>query len=232
MGVCDIDHDAITSSGKGLVLADIPGLLEGAHTGKGLGLAFLRHVQRCRVIIHLIKGDSEDPINDFIAINQELELFNPKVANMTQVVVINKIDIPEVREKLPALIEKIKSICKHTRVMGISAATKENVQELMQRVKKLVDKLPKQSNYELFTEEENRVNFDEEASDDFEVVTDERYPGQFRVIGQKIEKVRYTELLTIIQRHISLHIYYYTFSYLIYTLLSIIYFLNYILYIS
>jgi GTP-binding protein len=142
-----------------------------------------------RLIIHLIRGDSEDPINDFLGINQELELFNPKLANMTQVVVINKIDIPEVRNKLSSLIKQIQSLCGHTRIMGISAITKENVKELMQRVKKVVDTLPKQSDYELFTEEENRVNFEMEEEEDFDILTDERYPHQFRVVGTKIEKV-------------------------------------------
>lgn len=90
LGVCDIDGTT-KKDGKGLVLADIPGLLEGAHDGIGLGIAFLRHIQRCRVLLHIIRGDSEDPLGDFIAINQELELFNPKLAKKPQVVVINKV---------------------------------------------------------------------------------------------------------------------------------------------
>ena len=83
-GVCDIDGMK-EETGKGLVLVDIPGLLEGAHDGVGMGLAFLRHVQRCKVLIHVVRGDSEDPIGDFMAINNEIELFNPKLANKTQV---------------------------------------------------------------------------------------------------------------------------------------------------
>lgn len=142
-----------------------------------------------RVIIHLIRGDSEDPLGDFLAINQELELFNPKLANMTQVVVVNKIDIPEVRAKLPALMGQLQKACNHTRIMGISAATRENVPELMKRVRKVIDKLPKQSDYELFTEEEQRVNFEEDANEEFDVLTDENFPGQFRVVGTKIEKI-------------------------------------------
>ena len=73
LGVCDVDGsgtDGGAGSGKGLVLADIPGLLEGAHEGVGLGLAFLRHVQRCRVLIHVLRGDSEDVVGDLRAINQ------------------------------------------------------------------------------------------------------------------------------------------------------------------
>jgi GTP-binding protein len=105
LGVCDIDG---SSDGKGLVLADIPGLLEGAHDGIGLGIAFLRHIQRCRVLIHVVDGSSPDPIGDFKVINQELELFNPKLLNKTQVVVVNKIDIPQVNEELDLIIEELK----------------------------------------------------------------------------------------------------------------------------
>ena len=186
--MCDIDDD-LSASGKGLVLADIPGLLEGAHEGKGLGLAFLRHVQRCRVIIHLIRGDSDDPLGDFLAINQELELFNPKLANMTQVVVVNKMDIPEVRARLSELMKQLQEASGHTRIMAISAATRENVPELMKRVRKVIDKLPKQSDYELFTEEEQRVNFEDDVTEEFDVLSDEQFPGQFRVVGTKIEKI-------------------------------------------
>lgn len=82
LGVCDVDG---AEAGSGLVLADIPGLLEGAHDGVGLGLAFLRHVQRCRVLVHVLRGDSEDPLGDLAAINQELALFNPKLASKPQV---------------------------------------------------------------------------------------------------------------------------------------------------
>ena len=137
----------------------------------------------------MLRGDSEDPVGDFVAINQELELFNPKLADKLQVVVVNKIDIPEVRDKLEELTKRIKQVSGHTRVMGISAATGERVKELMQRVRKVVESLPQQSDFELFTEEEDRVNFDEQSSDKFEVFTDDRFPGQFRVVGDKIEKV-------------------------------------------
>ena len=106
-----------------------------------------------------------------------------------KVVVINKIDIPEVRAKLDDLTKQVKKLAGHSRVIGISAATGERVKELMQRVRKVVDSLPSQSDFELFTEEEDRVSFEDETSDKFEIFTDERFPGQFRVAGDKIEKV-------------------------------------------
>lgn len=83
LGVCDVLGD--DDVGKGLVLADIPGLLEGAHAGVGLGLAFLRHVQRCRVLVHVVDGSSPDPVGDYRAIQQELELFSPKLMEKQQV---------------------------------------------------------------------------------------------------------------------------------------------------
>ena len=70
-----------------LVLADIPGLVEGAHMGVGLGDSFLRHIQRCRVLIHLINGESEDPLSDFAQINSELALFDPLLGEKPQLVV-------------------------------------------------------------------------------------------------------------------------------------------------
>jgi GTPase len=192
LGVCDVDG-TMDESGKGLVLADIPGLLEGAHDGIGLGIAFLRHIQRCRVLLHIIRGDSEDPVGDFLAINQELELFNPKLATKPQVVVVNKIDIPEVRDNLPTLLEKLRQAGGHSRVLGISAATGEGVKELMKRMRKYMDSLPVREDMksDLFTEEEERVDFskDDESEDDFEIFTDDQFPGQFRVVGKKIERV-------------------------------------------
>jgi GTP-binding protein len=142
------------------------------------------------VLVHVICGDSDDPLGDFLAINQELELFNPALANRTQVVVINKIDIPDVREQLDDLATQIKAAAGHTRVVGISAATGERVKDVMQRVRKLVEALPAQSEFELFSEEEDRVSFEDEPSEHFDILTDaERFPGQFRVVGDKIERI-------------------------------------------
>ena len=78
-------EDKRSNDGRGLCVADIPGLLEGAHSGVGLGLAFLRHIQRCRVILHILDGNSPDPLGDYMSINQELLLFNPTLAEKAQV---------------------------------------------------------------------------------------------------------------------------------------------------
>ena len=165
-------------------------------------------INGCRVILHVVNGDSPDPVGDFLAINQELELYNPKLLQKTQVIVINKIDIPEVRERLPALITRLEKEAGHNRVLPISARKRERTRELMNRVNNLLSSLPKQTSLELFSNDEEeeeellgvsgsrgRVNFEEEdlqahSSSDFEVVSDPiRYPGQFRVVGRKIEKI-------------------------------------------
>ncbi len=94
---------AVLNMDTSLVLADIPGLIEGAHQGVGLGDAFLRHIQRTRVLIHLLDGLSEDPISDFSQINTELALFDPELSRKPVIVAINKIDLPEVQERWPEL---------------------------------------------------------------------------------------------------------------------------------
>jgi GTP-binding protein len=137
LGICDLGDE-----GAGLILCDIPGLIEGAAEGAGLGPAFLRHVQRCKVLLHVIDGTSEDPLGDFKTINKELERYDEFLAEKPQVIVLNKIDVPEVQEKQEELIEALKAAAGHSRVLTISAATTENVKELMGRLKKFVSVQP------------------------------------------------------------------------------------------
>ncbi|CAN0252871.1 unnamed protein product, partial [Ectocarpus sp. 8 AP-2014] len=132
-GVCD--PEALGFKGKGMVLADIPGLLEGAHKGVGLGRAFLRHVERCRAIIHIVSGASPDPVGDFRAINQELALFSEALA----VVVLNKIDLPEVEHRREELETALKEHMGHTRLMSISSGEGTHVKELMRRTRRFLD---------------------------------------------------------------------------------------------
>lgn len=126
---------------EGMVIADIPGLLEGAHDGVGLGRAFLRHIERCRVLIHVLSGDSPDPVGDLLAVNAELALFSPGLAAKLQIVVLNKIDLPHVREQLPELRARIEAAVGHSRIFAVSAATGERTAELMLRVRRQLDKM-------------------------------------------------------------------------------------------
>ncbi|HXQ33933.1 MAG TPA: Obg family GTPase CgtA, partial [Anaerolineales bacterium] len=108
-----------------------PGLIEGASHGAGLGHDFLRHVQRTRVLIHLLDGLSEDPVADYSQINSELSLFDPNLAKKPQLVALNKIDQPEVQERLAEIQKKFKKL--KVEFMTISALARTNTRELLIR---------------------------------------------------------------------------------------------------
>jgi len=118
-----------------LVLADIPGLIEGAHMGIGLGHDFLRHVQRTRVLIHLLDGMAENPVSDYIQINSELALFDPHLADKPQIVAFNKMDIPEVQARWPKIESEMKrlGLIGDEQPLAISAVTGLNVRQLLYR---------------------------------------------------------------------------------------------------
>lgn len=120
----------------GLTLCDVPGLIDGASSGRGMGFAFLRHIERCRTLIHVVSGDSEDPLGDFEAIQQELRQYSTEVAMKPQVVVVNKCDLPHVQDQLQELMAELRKRCGHSRVFNVSAATRLNTDELMRRVYK------------------------------------------------------------------------------------------------
>jgi GTP-binding protein len=115
------------------VMMEVPGLLEGAHEGVGLGHEFLRHAERARLYVHLLDGLSEDPVEDYRMINEELEQFNPVMAEKPQLVVVNKIDVTEVREQEDELrVRLLEAIGdRGSDVKFISAATGEGVNSLM-----------------------------------------------------------------------------------------------------
>ena len=128
------------SGERSFVVADIPGLIEGAHEGAGLGDRFLRHVERTRVLVHLLDataGPDRSPLRDFDAINRELALFDPALAKRPQLVVLNKKDLPDVesvRRKLSASFARRK-----IRLLAISAATGDGVQTLLEEVWKVIE---------------------------------------------------------------------------------------------
>ncbi|MEI2689881.1 MAG: GTPase ObgE [Anaerolineae bacterium] len=180
LGVVVVDH-------RDFVLADIPGLIEGAHAGIGLGHQFLRHIERTRMVIHLLNGLSPDPIGDFDAINAELDLFNPLLADKPQIVVLNKIDQPEVVELWP----RIKAELKERGVdepMAISALTGEGVLPLLRRVMALLDELPEPAS--LADEPVIYRPYIDEDYFEIEREGTERAPGRarWRVSGVRIER--------------------------------------------
>ncbi|MEW6285928.1 MAG: GTPase ObgE [Chloroflexota bacterium] len=134
LGVAEIDVNTT------VVLADIPGLIEGASHGAGLGHDFLRHVQRTRVLIHLLDGLSEDPLADYSQINTELSLFDPNLAKKPQVVALNKIDQPDVQAKLPDLQKQFKK--KKVEFMTISALARTNTRDLLLKAYQVLQNTP------------------------------------------------------------------------------------------
>ncbi|MGH2582679.1 MAG: GTPase ObgE [Anaerolineales bacterium] len=134
LGVAALDEET------SVVLADIPGLIEGAHKGVGLGHDFLRHIQRTRVLIHLLDGLAEDPVADFAQVNSELALFDAELAKKPQIVALNKIDLPEVKTRWPQVAKALEKLG-HT-PLAISAATGEGTRDLLGMAVEQLAKLP------------------------------------------------------------------------------------------
>ena len=134
LGVVELDYE------NSIILADIPGLIEGAHHGVGLGDTFLRHVQRTRVLIHLLDGLSEDIMADFSQINSELALFDSALGRKPQIVVLNKMDMPEVEALWPELESKIKAMGHQP--MAISTITHTGLKELLWKAFEVLGQTP------------------------------------------------------------------------------------------
>ena len=128
------------------VMMEVPGLLEGAHEGIGLGHEFLRHAERARLYVHLLDGLSEDPVDDYRMINQELQQFNPEMAEKPQLVVVNKLDVTEVREQRDELEVRLLEVIgdKGSGVHFISAATGEGVDTLLGNIIRALAEMPKE----------------------------------------------------------------------------------------
>jgi len=126
---------------QSFVLAEIPGLITGAHLGKGLGHDFLRHIVRTRVLIHLLDGGSPSPAEDMAQVNTELSLFDSALAKKPQLVAVNKIDLPQVEERRGELEESFKAI--GTPVFFVSAVSGEGIGELMTAVAKILESAPR-----------------------------------------------------------------------------------------
>ncbi|WP_227767591.1 GTPase ObgE [Zhaonella formicivorans] len=133
LGVVKIDDNSF-------VVADIPGLIEGAHAGAGLGHDFLKHIERTRVLIHVVDVGNvfeRDPYADFVAINKELELYNPALAKRPQVIAANKIDLSGAEENLKDFQAKVEGY----EVFPISAVTGQGIEPLMRRVVQLLEEV-------------------------------------------------------------------------------------------
>jgi GTP-binding protein len=173
LGVVVLDH-------RDLVLADIPGLIEGAHQGAGLGHQFLRHVERSRLLVHLLNGAAPDPLAEFEQINQELALFSEKLAGKRQIVVLNKIDLPEAESHWPAIAARATAL--DWPAFKISAVTQQGVRELVGAMFEELAQLPEE---ELF--EEAVPTFTLEQGDDYFEIA--QIPAGWQVHGPRIEQL-------------------------------------------
>jgi GTP-binding protein len=129
------------SGERSLVLADVPGLIEGAHAGAGLGHQFLRHLERTRVLIHILELTQipgRTPLRDYLALRRELELYDAKMAVRDEIVVLNKVDLPATRKRLPALKKLFAG--RGLRLFGISAATGEGLGPVLEAAWKALTK--------------------------------------------------------------------------------------------
>ncbi len=183
LGVVKIDLDTA------FVLADIPGLIEGASQGVGLGHEFLRHVERTRLLLHVLDGSGQstrDPIKDYEQINHELAEYRPELADKPQMIVINKIDMPETQENLARLRKYFKA--KDLEIFEISAIGMLGTDALMKRVAAKLAELPPPSPLVGIAADETPVLKPATLDDDaFQVFKKE--DGSFRVRGRRIERV-------------------------------------------
>ena len=190
LGVVDLD------GGKGFVIADIPGLIEGASEGVGLGHEFLRHIERTKVIIHVVDAAStegRDPVDDIYKINEELKAYNPRMAPLPQVIAANKTDVIYSEDEDP--VERIRAEFEPQgmKVFSISAVSGKGLKELLYYVRELLDALPKEA--VVFEQEYDPNEYNPNDNLPYTVEKSEEEENTYVVEGPKIERMLgYTNL--------------------------------------
>ena len=182
-----------TKDHRSFVMADLPGLIEGASQGVGLGHQFLRHIERTKVIVHVVDmsaTDGRDPYEDYKIINQELGEYNMRLLERPQIVVANKMDIPAAQENLEEFKAKFAADGEEVDIVEISAFTRTNVDNLLYKISDILDSTDPNMLYELDTEEEsmeNRVLYKHKPKDEtFKITRDDT--GAYVVSGPGIER--------------------------------------------
>ena len=174
-----------TEHGDSFVMADIPGIIEGASEGVGLGIQFLRHIERTRLLLHVIDvagTEGRDPVDDFNKVNEELKNYSEKLANRKQIIVANKSDALQDDENMKALEKLAKD--KNLEIYKISAATGEGVNELINHVAEVVKTLPKEEIVDI----EDRVVYTlDDDRDEFTIT--EKKTGEFYIEGPAVERL-------------------------------------------
>ncbi|MFS0575350.1 GTPase ObgE [Sporosarcina sp. 179-K 3D1 HS] len=178
-----------TEDGRAFALADLPGLIEGAHEGVGLGHQFLRHIERTRVIIHVIDMsglEGRDPYEDFVTINEELEKYNLRLTERPQLIVANKMDMPDAEENLQRFKEKLDD--DEAQIFPISALTRKGLDDLLFAVADLLETTPEFPIHEIVEDEEHSVLYKHESeTPDFEISRDD--DGAYVLSGYTIERL-------------------------------------------
>ncbi|MUG69139.1 MULTISPECIES: GTPase ObgE [Paenibacillus] len=185
LGVVDV------GDGRSFVMADLPGLIEGAHEGVGLGHEFLRHVERTRIILHVVDmagTEGRDPFEDWLKINEELKLYNAKLEERPQLIAANKMDIPDAEVYLESFKEQLAARGLDIPIFPISAVSKSGVQEMLYKVMDLLETIPEMPMVEELVDlSERKVYRLEEGDDDSFVIR--RDNEAFVVESPSIEKL-------------------------------------------
>ncbi|AIQ76146.1 MULTISPECIES: GTPase ObgE [Paenibacillus] len=185
LGVVDV------GDGRSFVMADLPGLIEGASEGIGLGHEFLRHVERTRIIIHVVDmsgSEGRDPFEDWVLINDELKQYNASLIDRPQIVAANKMDMPESEENLISFRERVAEVRPDLEIMPISSLTRQGVQELLYRATDILDSIPVAPVVEEVAETTERKVYKLEAEEDnsFTITRDNE---AFVVTSPRIERM-------------------------------------------
>ena len=178
LGVCK------ASDGRSFVMADLPGLIEGASQGEGLGDKFLRHIERTKVIAHVIDmsgSEMRDPYEDYILINKELEAFNKKLIEKPMIIIANKMDLPEAKDNLEEFKKKV-----DCEIYEVSGATNTGLQIVVDRLADLIDSIPDNPLYDE-SQIESHVLYKFKKEEPFTITKDQ--DGTFVISGEEVEKI-------------------------------------------
>lgn len=172
-----------SSDNRSFVIADLPGLIEGASQGEGLGDKFLRHIERTRVIAHVIDmsgSELRDPYEDYLLINKELKEFNEKLIGKPQIVIANKMDLPTAKENLEKFKEKV-----DCEIYEVSAATNKGLQKVVDRLADLLDEIPINPLYD-DSQIENHVLYKFKKEEPFTITKED---DVWVISGKEVEKL-------------------------------------------
>lgn len=172
------------TDGRSFVVADLPGLIEGASKGEGLGDKFLRHIERTKVIAHVIDmsgSEMRDPYEDYLLINKELEEFNPKLLSKPQIIIANKMDLPNAKENLEEFKKKVKD-----EIFEISAATNSGLQKVVDRLADLLASIPNNPLYE-DNQIESHILYKFKKEEPYTITRDS--DGTWVISGKEIERI-------------------------------------------